>query len=81
MARPRAGGRVYYLGKVRAWPEIHGQALCDLLAAIEAAGQNETLAILRQLQEGSGFNPAQIPARPEGEDEETRALLDDFLFK
>jgi hypothetical protein len=80
MARPKTGGVEFYLG--RAWwrPDRHSPALRDFLAALAAAGSNEKLALLQSLLDGAGFNPADLlPPPAEGEDEETRALLDEFL--
>lgn len=79
MARPKAGGEVLYLGRVR-WQPGQSVALDGFLRRLAAAGQEEKLALLRGLLEGSGYQPGQAePEAAAGEDDETAALLAGLL--
>lgn len=79
MGRHRAIGKVYNLGRVRAHPSIDGEDMCQLLAQLEAAGQNETKTILRLLMAGSGFTPT-VGETVGSEDAETTKTLNNLLF-
>lgn len=75
MGRPKATGRVYYLGRVRYVPGLHAEALGQFLARFAAAGQDEKLVMLEQLLAGNSLvNNNGTPA-----DAETEEILEDLL--
>lgn len=78
MGAPKKPGTVFYLGRVRHTPGLHSAELRDFLTRFATASQAEKLSMLQILLDGGGLERLQAgPA--EGEDEETRDLLDSLL--
>ena len=79
MGRLKAGGQVFYIGRVRWEPWRHSDALHSFLSRFCAVGQNEKLEMLQQLIDGSGYNPNLLPSDNGGEDAATKEFFDSFL--
>lgn len=75
--RPKAIGRVFYLGRFRFVPGVHPPELEGLLEAIETAGQGRHQALLEAALVG-GLSRGQAAAA-QVEDDETTAILDAML--
>ena len=75
--RPRAPGKVYYLGRLRFRPGIDPPELEEILEAIVNAGPGKRADILRAALQGGA-----VQAREEAnsaEDSSTRNLLDEMF--
>ena len=75
--RPRAPGRVYYLGRLRFRPGIDPPELEEILEAIVHAGPGKRADILRAaLQGGAGLTRQEASS---AEDSCTRNLLEEMF--
>ena len=75
--RPRAPGKVYYLGRLRFRPGIDPPELEEILEAIMQAGPGKRADILRAaLQGGAGLARKEADS---AEDSSTRNLLDEMF--